>query len=117
MRPSATNPHRSSETTITTEPLHAHAHTLLHLGPGHGQTGGGHHRAGYGPGERMASMNHESAYIRAIFGFIGIGEVESIFAENLGGEDKVRRIPWKPRANAWVPPRARWLEGKCPPAV
>ncbi len=37
--------------------------------------------SGYGPGEAMEAMNFQSTYLKTIFGFIGITDVEFIYDE------------------------------------
>ncbi|MGR4869326.1 FMN-dependent NADH-azoreductase [Variovorax sp. LARHSF232] len=43
---------------------------------------------GYGPGQRIAHLNHTEASVRSVFGYIGITEVHEIAAEydEFGGE-------------------------------
>ena len=47
---------------------------------------------GYGPGEARESLNFESQYLKTVFGFIGIKDIEFIHLENMNGTDEVKAV-------------------------
>jgi FMN-dependent NADH-azoreductase len=49
---------------------------------------------GYGPGQRIAHLNHTEASVRSVFGYIGITDIHEIAAEydEFGGEQLAQSL-------------------------